>query len=543
MAGFDFTPDQKAAIESQANMVITACPGSGKTSVVVEKIRREVANLKSYQGIIGITFTVKASKELKQRCKRDGLDTRASFFGTIDHFCLAEFIFPFIARLYGSTPNSLECKSYNDLSDEFIAKMPVLSETGNELKTENYEMYEDVFQSLYQSGIILLESLGIMAVHVLKNSQACRKYIKSKYTSLYIDEYQDSSQPQHQLFLELLELGLSAVAVGDVKQSIYAWRGSDPRYIKDLIEKPDVFEHHIVNINHRCHTSITNYSNRLFDENSLLLPTQEIRVYQWVLNGTQSNVTERLNECINKLLTDKIVSSFSDVAILVRNNNSLEFLKNGLNMPFRIFNDDPLSLINSDVSKIMGCLLVYFYDQKALMTDTIELVSQYRSITPSEIAPIRNIIKKIRSCNNVNYKESIIDITYQLLNKEIKNTEITALERIIADPNLLKQYQPTNDSEVQIMTLHKSKGLEFDVVFHLDLYDWVFPRREFIQGCYNEVFSSWEQDLNLHFVGITRAKKYCVLVSSTQRINSNGETKNGEKSQFMTLDGLSGLYK
>ncbi|WP_172680395.1 UvrD-helicase domain-containing protein [Methylomonas koyamae] len=37
MAGFDFTPDQKAAIESQANMVITACPGSGKTSVVVEK--------------------------------------------------------------------------------------------------------------------------------------------------------------------------------------------------------------------------------------------------------------------------------------------------------------------------------------------------------------------------------------------------------------------------------------------------------------------------------------------------------------------------
>ena len=94
----DFTPDQKAAIESRANMVITACPGSGKTSVIVEKIRREVTILKSYQGIIGITFTVKASKELKERSKRDGLDTKASFFGTIDHFCLTEFVFPFIAR-------------------------------------------------------------------------------------------------------------------------------------------------------------------------------------------------------------------------------------------------------------------------------------------------------------------------------------------------------------------------------------------------------------------------------------------------------------
>lgn len=542
MANFDFTPDQKAAIESQANMVITACPGSGKTSVVVEKIRREVTTLKSYQGIIGITFTVKASKELKQRCKRDGLDTKASFFGTIDHFCLAEFIFPFISRLYGLTTKSLECKAYNELSDEFRGRLPNLGELGNELKTEDYETYESVFQALHQSGIILLESLGVIAVHILKNSEGCRKYIKSKYTYLYIDEYQDSSQTQHQLFLTLLELGLSAVAVGDVKQSIYAFRGSDPRYIKDLIEKPDVFEHHIVNINHRCHPSITNYSNRLFDKNSPLLPTQEIRVYQRVFNGTQLDVAKALDKCINKSLADGAISSFSDVAILVRNNNSLEFLKNGLTVPFRIFNDDPLSLINSAASKIMGCLLAYFFDQKTLISDTIKLVEQYRFITPSDISFIRNIIKSIRNCS-VLTKESVIDITRQLLNKEITDTEITALGRVLADQNLLKQYQPINDGEVQIMTLHKSKGLEFDIVFHLDLYDWIFPKREYIQGCYNEVFSSWEQDLNLHFVGITRAKEHCILISSTKRFNSSGDQKDGKKSQFMTLDGLSGLYK
>jgi len=542
MADIEFTPDQKASIESQANMVITACPGSGKTSVIVEKIRREVTNLKPYQGIIGITFTVKASKELKQRCKKDGLDTKASFFGTIDHFCLAEFIFPFIARLYGSTANSLECKRYIDLSDEFKAKLPILSDTGNELKTEDYEMYESVFRALHKSGIILLESLGIMAVHVLKHSEGCRKYIKSKYTSLYIDEYQDSSQPQHQLFLALLELGLSAVAVGDIKQSIYAWRGSDPRYIKDLIDMPDIFEHHIVNINHRCHPSITNYSNRLFDKNSLLLPTQEIRVYQWVFNGNQVDVAEQLNEYINKLLSDKIVSSFSDIAILVRNNNSLEFLENGLKVPFRVFNDDPLNLVNSPVSNVMSSLLAYYFDHNALINDLIELVSQYRSIDRSQKLSARRIIKKIGGCDDCTIKQAVINTTSELLDKVATEIEVSALERILNDKNLLKQYKSIDENEIQVMTLHKSKGLEYDVVFHLDLYDWIFPKRDYIQGSYDEVFSSWEQDLNLHFVGITRAKEYCILVSSTQRVNFNRVTKNGKKSQFMTLDGLTGLY-
>ena len=78
----DFVPtdEQQAAIDYDGNMVITACPGSGKTTVVVEKIRRALAELKSYQGVIGITFTVKASEELKARCKKNAFDTKQGFF-------------------------------------------------------------------------------------------------------------------------------------------------------------------------------------------------------------------------------------------------------------------------------------------------------------------------------------------------------------------------------------------------------------------------------------------------------------------------------
>jgi len=63
------------------------------------------------------------------------------------------------------------------------------------------------------------------------------------------------------------------------------------------------------------------------------------------------------------------------------------------------------------------------------------------------------------------------------------------------------------------------------------------------QGCYNVIYDNWEQELNLHFVGITRAKNYCILVTSNSRLNGNYETKQGKPSQFLSLPGLDGLYQ
>jgi DNA helicase-2/ATP-dependent DNA helicase PcrA len=542
MPDIQFIPDQLSAIESEANMVITACPGSGKTSIVVEKIIREVESLKSYQGVIGITFTVKASKELKKRCKKNGVNTKASFFGTIDHFCLSEIIYPFISRIYGATGIPLECKLYNDLDEELRAGLPDLGTVGNELKTEDYNSYEPIIRELYTKGVIVLETLGVLSVHVINNSRGCKKYIKSKYISLYVDEYQDSSEPQHQLFISLLEFGLKAVAVGDIQQSIYAWRGSDPQYIQDLIAKPDVFEHHIVNTNHRCHPSINNYANRLFDPISVVQPTEEIRVYQWVLNGNQLSVAQQINDSINKLVDDGLASSLSEVAILVRSNRSLEFVKDGLSIPFRVYSDDPLSSINTRTTKVLNGLLFYYFDKTFLANDVLEATEQFRSLSTTERKEFSKTIKALRDVPQDELKDNLIRLCQALIEIDITKTEENALGSTLDDETIIKQYKPIDQNEVQVMTLHKSKGLEFDVVFHLDLYDWVFPRRVYTGNFNEEKFDNWDQELNLHFVGITRAKEYCILVSSTRRLNSNDEEKIGNKSQFMTLQRLAGLY-
>lgn len=536
------TPDQQAAIDSNANMVITACPGSGKTSVVVQKIRKEIPGIRDHRGILGITFTVKASKELKRKCKKDGFNTKCSFFGTIDHFCLSEIIFPFAKRIWGVTDSSLECITYDELSDGFKANLPQLSDVGTVLSTNDYTQYENEFIQHYRDGFILLEAVGVLANHILNNSIACQRYITAKYTSLYADEYQDSSQAQHKLFLSLLHLGLRAVAVGDVKQSIYAWRGSSPEYINELVSQPEVFEHHIVNINHRCHPSITNYANRLFSESANLLPVNQIRVFHRVFSGTQIDLANELNTYLPQTAALYGVTNFSEIAILVRNNRSLDYLATGLNIPHRVYSDDSLGLINTRASNLFSDLLKYRYDPAFLTTD-IDAVREYESVcTRAQLTRVRAEIKLVRAIEDEYLEDSILSISKKLLGGDVSSRDTSALSEVVNSTEALNQYAPGNDTEIQVMTLHKSKGLEFEIVFHLDLYDWVFPYREYTGNFNEEVYPNWNQDLNLHYVGITRAKTACILARSTRRLNYQQQNKQGQNSVFLGLNGLDGLH-
>jgi DNA helicase-2/ATP-dependent DNA helicase PcrA len=538
----NLTDDQLAAINSEQNMVITACPGSGKTTVIVEKIRKEIPLLNNFQGVIGITFTVKASKELKKKCGKDAFDIKSSFFGTIDHFCLSEIIFPFANRIFGRTANNIECKTYNDIDECYKEAIPDLSIPDTVFSTSEYQLYHSEFERHYQSGFVLLEAIGVIANHIINNSLACKRYITSRYSSLYVDEYQDSSEPQHQLFLALLNAGLKATAVGDVQQSIYAWRGSSPDYINDLVRQSDVFEHHIVDINHRCHPSITNYANRLFSSECELLDSDEIRVYRRVFDGTQPELASQLNTFIPRVVKGLNIASLAEVAVLVRNNSSLGYLTANLSLPFRVYSDNALNLMNSKNTSLYIDLLKYYFDSSFLLADISELTKNEDMLGRSNLALVRANIKDIRGKNIGELSSAIKNISLSLTGTVGSERELLALEEVLSNEEAIKQYMPSNTDELQVMTLHKSKGLEFEVVIHLDLYDWVFPFREYT-GDFNEhSYPSWEQDLNLHYVGITRAKSACILAYSTRRLNSNGENRSGQPSAFLNLNGLNGLY-
>ena len=107
-----------------------------------------------------------------------------------------------------------------------------------------------------------------------------------------------------------------------------------------------------------------------------------------------------------------------------------------------------------------------------------------------------------------------VDIADLIFPSNKSETVIENLLTILKDESKLHAFAPAKQNEVQIMTLHKSKGLEFDLVFHLSLYDWILPRKG------NDVKQSdYIQDINLHYVGVTRAKRWCVLCTSSKRHN------------------------
>ncbi|MEA3169160.1 MAG: ATP-dependent helicase UvrD/PcrA [Pseudomonas sp.] len=533
----NYTEEQIEAIKPQGSLVITACPGSGKTAVIAEKIRNELAELKSYQGIIAITFTRKASKELEGRCRVNGADTKCSFFGTIDSFCLSEIIYPFLNQIFDGNTADLEPKYESDLT---LAETSIATQLNDIDKVEAEEL--ELIRKLYLSDTIYFPTIPALAMYIHENCAACRTYIKAKYTSIYIDEYQDSSKAQHNLFLSIVDSGLTGIAVGDLQQSIYGWRRCSPEYLKELIRRHD-FTHRTVSYNHRCHASISNYSNRLFNPQFELTPTDSIQVWQCQFTGTQRDAASHLNTIIPSILDKNKTIKASDIAVLVRNNRSLGYLRDHLTIPCRIFADDPIDELQSRTGFLWSALLKYRFDISTNPDQIIEILPDHSNTSRAKLIDIRRTIRKARSVDQPFLESYLASTSKKLLNIEPKDSELAALKIVASDIDSLKQYTITTTNEIQCMTIHKAKGLEFEIVIHLDLNEWLFPYRVIGESFSDKLYPSWEQDLNLHFVGVTRAKTMCLLVHTTQRLNAKDETKSGEPSAFLRLPGVQTLYK
>ncbi|MFC6670155.1 UvrD-helicase domain-containing protein [Marinobacterium aestuariivivens] len=535
-----FTSQQIKAIEYDGSMIISACPGSGKTTVIKEKIRRITCNLPAYKGVIAITFTIKSSQELKERCKKDGHDTKQSFFGTIDSFCLNEIIVPFISRHWGGDIS--ECQIVKKLDEKQKGyfsehyKSPTLSDI----------LKDDGFQNLYHDGFLWMSSFSAIALLILEESLAAQRYIKARYSHVFIDEYQDTSESQHKLFLKIFELGLISVAVGDVDQSIYGFRGSKPEYLLELSEDSERFKSFAIDINHRSHPSIINYAARLADPDSKLLVCDEddIRVYRRLLNGNLRDAGKVVSGWTSEWLKDGTISKESDVALLGKKEGSIKELADGMLIKYRLYTESPLDKIGNPCSDLYSDLMAY----KFRLIDTIQEIidKHYFYLLNSRNFKISELRKNIKEIRNFHSIEAVLDKFRKLASMlSIIDTRRSdeAILLILNSKELINLYRPLNDNEVQIMTLHKSKGLEFKVVMHFDLEEWSFPHR--IPGVnWDDInYPSLDQDTNLHYVGITRAIDCCILIRTTLRRNSQGYYKNSQPSYFLGLKELEGLYR
>lgn len=541
------TEIQEQIIENDGNTLVLASPGSGKTFVISEMIRRilKKEEILPYQGVIAISYTRKASSNLKKRTLSEGLFIKNSFFGTIDNFCLTQIVLNFSNYVWGTTNTETKIVGINDLPKEEIDKYTWLKDNHPDYNVIIDQQWHDL-KSLYNKGYILVESLELIALYILKNCAACQNYVKARFKYIYIDEFQDADTYTNEIFLLLINLELNGVAVGDENQSIFGFAHKDSQYLTALKanQKFRTFE---LKENFRCSAPIINYSNRLLDKGCQLIHTDEDGVFSVRVDGAEEQIAEFIGKHMVSLCGKWHVKDYSEVAILVKNTRTQEIIDKSLTLPHRVIETTPLDIDLNPRSRLFTLLLRFYFDKKFSMINVLDEFIDYDELTiykRKKFLVYFNSIRETPKSDKEDLMQSFNNIADFLLPKIGTGMSLVLLKKIFDTDNLLSSYKPLEGNEVLLMTLHKSKGLEFDIVFHLNLNEWELPIKKIENNDFNHPkYINWSQDLNLHYVGITRARKACYFVRSTYRTNNYGERKIAHDSEFLEMNQLIDLRK
>ncbi|EES48312.1 ATP-dependent helicase [Clostridium botulinum] len=277
----------KAVITEDKNALIIAAPGSGKTTVIINRIYYLVDKLKISNGrIIVITFTKAAAKNMKERYENRFKQNTSPFFGTF-HGLFYKILLRTgknIDIIDGSIINKLIkkvlTKYFDDINEDKIKE--VLNNISI-YKTSRIKLYEfrpsisrEIFEEALEcyehykkeNGKMDFDDLAIEALDLLESNEKALIYYRKLFKYILVDEFQDCDELQIE-FLKLINDGEdnSLFAVGDEDQCIYSFRGSKPMYMVTFDKMFKDSKKHYLSINYRSKDNIVEKSKKLIKFN------------------------------------------------------------------------------------------------------------------------------------------------------------------------------------------------------------------------------------------------------------------------------------
>lgn len=277
---------QKEAVYiNDKNILVVAAPGSGKTTVIINRVNYLVTELNVKVGnIIVITFTRAAADNMRSRYKNVFNRDIAPFFGTFHGLFykillregynisiieggIAHRIIKSVLAKYSDEVSEDKIKEVlNNISlyKTSLKKLEEFNPTlSKDIFIESYEKYEEYKN---KNGLWDFDDLSIKVITLFKEN----KLILNKYLNLFkyvlVDEFQDCDDLQI-TFLKMMNKNNSLFAVGDEDQCIYSFRGSKPEYMVTFDEIFNGGKKIYLSINYRSNENIVEASKEVIKNN------------------------------------------------------------------------------------------------------------------------------------------------------------------------------------------------------------------------------------------------------------------------------------
>lgn len=424
-----------------------------------------------------------------------------------------------------------------------------------------YEVYEDFKKS---NNYIDFDDMQTIALRLLDENPRLLKSIQNKYQYFQLDEGQDTSLLQFEILNRIVSLNNNFMVVADDDQSIYSFRAANPDYLlnfKDYYPGAEIF---IMNENHRSSKNIARlagefikYNNFRYKKNFISKKEEGERVliktlkdaydqYDFIkknIDISKSNsilfrnnisainlVTFLLEDGIDFTINDdfldffksQIIDDFFDIIKFSDDFSNVEAFEN-IYYKIRTFlkktEIEKLSTkpINQDIFDFFYEILDY--DRKNSLYDIEKKLSHIRKLPLSrKISYIYKYLgyKEYSSLKANKFAEEVInkDLFVESLINFTKDLEtIEDFDRKIL--NLKKKIRLMPPSNLILQTIHRSKGLEYDKVFVIDMNKNEFPIIDYEK----DSKASLEEERRVFYVAMTRARENLFILSTKKRNN------------------------
>ena len=420
------------------------------------------------------------------------------------------------------------------------------------------EMFQACQKSLDQQNKRDYDDQMVLALKILQEDENTAKRLRSHYRYICVDEAQDTSKIQHEI-IRILARGNNLFMVGDEDQSIYGFRAAYPKALLNF--RYDYLNPYILRMerNYRSTTQIVDKAQAFisrnkgrYEKNMIAERGDGDKVHLACVSSREDQYTKLL--AIAKTLTNETAFLYRDnessvvlVDFLLRNGVDFALIKPKMNFfKTRVVQDiiAYLSLaIDENNAEALGRICnkgILFLKAKPLecamwncrnrhlsVYDALDEQMEYvKREFRGRAAFLRGVMSKVARSSTYEAINILLNEGYdQYLEAEhldagkIEILQILAkleptiegfLHRLQELEELMRQgFEAKPGNLLTLSTIHTSKGLEYDSVYMVDVYDGRFPSSRPDIFCRSKDSANGEQEeRRLFYVGITRAKNH-----------------------------------